>query len=435
MSIFVGNKEFNGGAINGKAVESVWVGSNQVWASAIKAPAFTTITKQEFINIMHLCQQGANIDFSSWNIGDLTNWKVREGCYLRLIHKFKPEDFTELATDFYRNSIGTTPKFVVAVDKVPNRTKGYQNAYIGMLEEFDSLDLEIQRVFDKVTYYADFTSDTGKKTVQLTAFSRTEVNDTNDPAYGIVFDYFKENAKNKRKMDPVGTANYYLLRNKATMVNRQSGDIQTTSTIARGLHWMACIGCNLLQPIGGRIFYDDGDNGAAYTFYDANMNVVNYDGTIASLANATQYIVSGAHIKDRFYVFDSTLKTSVQWGKFNTSIGITSDGIGLGKTNTATALQQTGWEDNSVFKYISDFNNNNETGCNDWYIGSKAEQEQLRAVASAVGIDWYGNRYVWSSVEDSAAYAFVWNYGISYWDYGIKTYDIADFACFAQRSF
>ncbi len=91
-------------------------------------------------------------------------------------------------------------------------------------------------------------------------------------------------------------------------------------------------------PIGGRIFYDAGDNGVTYTFYDANDQVVVYDGTIDSLANAVSYEMSDIPDTDRFYVFYNELVDSKTWGDTSTSFGSTGWNVGTGKTNTLVVL-------------------------------------------------------------------------------------------------
>ena len=192
------------------------------------------------------------------------------------------------------------------------------------------------------------------------------------------------------------------------------------------------------SPIGGKIFYDDGDNGATYKFYDASRNEIAYSGSNPEtvLANAVSYTISGTPTKDRFYVFNNEVHEQTIWGKHGTEIGIQMDGIGRGKLNTNIALQQTGWEDNSIFAYIQTCNDENNplNGCNDWYIGSEAEHGKLRAVADTFDITWYTNNFVWSSVENSIYYAHYWNHYISIWDNLQKT-TTTSIACFAMRSF
>lgn len=208
-------------------------------------------------------------------------------------------------------------------------------------------------------------------------------------------------------------------------------------------------------PLGGRIFYDDGDNGATYKFYDASGNEIAYSGANPEtvLANATQYEVSGTPTKDRFYVFDNTshttgnrtatngLVTNIYWGYYNKTTGATTNTIGSGKTNTNKILGITDTSEykDGIFKYIKACNDENLNGCNDWYIGSNAEQDKLREVASTFGITWwYTSKCLWSSVEYSnmsASHAYIWNYTKGDWRYYNK-YDIYNYyGCLAMRSF
>ena len=194
--------------------------------------------------------------------------------------------------------------------------------------------------------------------------------------------------------------------------------------------------------IGGRIFYDDGDNGATYTFYDADMQEITYT-DIASLENAVYYTVSGTPTKDRFYVYDNTTHTTggktatdglteeIYWGYNNITTDVISDTIGSGKTNTAQilAIEDTSSCSDSIFKYIKACNDEKLSGCSDWYIGSKAEQYKLRASNL---VTWYSNTWIWSAVEFTKYRAYYWDYSISSWDNSYKDYTSC---CFAQRSF
>lgn len=181
--------------------------------------------------------------------------------------------------------------------------------------------------------------------------------------------------------------------------------------------------------VGGRIFYDDGSNEATYTFYNSNYNVISTQ-TISGLANAVWYSIVGTPTKDRWYVYDSTLKNLIQYGKNDTYIG-TSDGIGKGKTNTNTALTYTDWEPTSMFTYIQTMRTNKVGGCNDWYIASKAEQEKLRTSGL---VAWYDSNYIWSSVETSTIGAYQWGYYDIMWFRDHNKRD-TNGCCFGTRSF
>lgn len=165
--------------------------------------------------------------------------------------------------------------------------------------------------------------------------------------------------------------------------------------------------------VGGRIFYVGDDNGATYKFWDSSGNELTTH-TVDGLANAKYYrIISGTPTIDKFYVYDSNLLAlvrAVQWGKYNTTIGITNDGIGLGKSNTNAALAQSGWEDDSIFACVQSWRTNNLRGCNDWYIGSASEHAEL---CNSGLVDWYSSMstHIWTSVESTnkSAYSFSYN--------------------------
>jgi len=182
--------------------------------------------------------------------------------------------------------------------------------------------------------------------------------------------------------------------------------------------------------VGGRIFYDNGSNGNTYRFFDSGYNEIT-DFSIAGLANAYYYaITAGSSSTARFYVYDNThnLVSSKTWGKYGTSCSMTNDGIGYGKTNTATMMSKS--PDGTMWTWLRDtVNANNTGGCNDWFIASKAEQDKLR---SSGLVNWYSNNSIWSSVETNSSNAYYWNYDRSLWSNYGKDYD---YCAFAARAF
>lgn len=208
----------------------------------------------------------------------------------------------------------------------------------------------------------------------------------------------------------------------------------------------------VLLPIGGRVFYDDGDNGATYTFYDASGNKIT-DTSISGLANATQYSVIGTPTKDRFYVFDNTSHTtggktassglvaSLYWGYYRITTGATSNSIGSGKSNTNNILAITDTSEyaDSIFKYIKACRDANLNNCNDWFVLSMAEHDKLNRSGLADGWYWSSNvQNIWSSVEDEDDSEEGY-----YWFYDRKADDGSWYSndksihcyCFAARSF
>lgn len=197
------------------------------------------------------------------------------------------------------------------------------------------------------------------------------------------------------------------------------------------------------RPIGGRIFYDDGNNGAVYHFFDANGNEIS-DTSIAGLANAASYTVKGRPTKDRWYVYDDSLAGHHYWGYYGTSLGC-ADGIGLGKVNTTIALSRgvpTDYTPN-IWSYIKSLRDSNKNGCNDWYIGTASEQSKLDASNLVPWYDDYSIVGIWGSNESIDA-SHAPNYARSWYDTSTGTspkYRWADRIknytahCFGMRSF
>jgi len=201
-----------------------------------------------------------------------------------------------------------------------------------------------------------------------------------------------------------------------------------TNKIMNGTVTVKCESEITYLPVGGRIFYIHSDNGATYKFFDASYNEITTI-TVAGLANAKYYaIVSGTPSADKFYVYDSTngLATNMEWGARGTNVGSSGNpprinSIGSGKTNTAKCLSTSACftpytsGNTTIWKYLRDsINANSVGGCNDWFIGSRAEQDQLR---SSGLVNWYSSNYIWSSVEYAADRAYFWLYRYSFWYY------------------
>lgn len=218
-----------------------------------------------------------------------------------------------------------------------------------------------------------------------------------------------------------------------------------------------------LKPLGGRIFYiDPSDNGATYTFYDEDDNELTTQ-TVEGLATAVKYKVSGTPTNDKFYVYATTdgkpdshilLKSKVQWGAYNKTVSVTTDGIGQGKPNTEVALansecfkdstsgtQETG--SNTVWTWLKDKIDNNQNGCNDWFIPSVAELKKLQSsglektyIINTMG---YNFQYLWSSVEYNKTKAYYVNWssgGSDYYAKYVGTYlTLVVWGCVAVRSF
>ena len=227
------------------------------------------------------------------------------------------------------------------------------------------------------------------------------------------------------------------------------------------------------KDIGGKIFYDAGNNGATYTFYNSSGKVIT-DTSISGLQNAVKYKIDGTPTKDRFYVvYPSMLNNGnrVYWG-FYSNADIKSEGgnivntgtaIGTGKTATQAILnyietyassetastnrpssnisqsspngynlyKNCGTSYNYLWDVIRDANNNSLGGHNDWFIPSKDEMKQI--ASSSVISNITGSNYLWlGSAYPSPYFAWLWVY-----DYEDTRYDGRNYgnSCVVCRAF
>ena len=177
-------------------------------------------------------------------------------------------------------------------------------------------------------------------------------------------------------------------------------------------------------PVGGTIFYIDETSDAAYKFYDANMVELS---SVAVGDSPAYYevITEDSNGKDKYYIYNPTngVVDSKAWGYYNIKTGATSQAIGDGKTNTETilAIEDTSqYASDSIFTWLKSQRENKLGGCDDWFIGSKNEMEQLRlfVVANAgTGdiVDFFTDKEVWNSSENDTSLAYAWVFSSSYY--------------------
>ena len=142
-------------------------------------------------------------------------------------------------------------------------------------------------------------------------------------------------------------------------------------------------------PVGGTIFYIDETADGVYEFYDINENLI-HNVKVGDRPYAYRVVTPGT--KDKYYVYHDEMYTSKRWTYYKDgnfvyeAIGSLSQAVGAGKTNTNIMMAR----DNGA--YVTADSNGIPTiwyqlqqtrlakagGCDDWFIPSQQEIEELR---------------------------------------------------------
>lgn len=216
------------------------------------------------------------------------------------------------------------------------------------------------------------------------------------------------------------------------------------------------------RPIGGTIFYIDDAADGEYEFFDVDGNVIE-DVSVGDRPYAYRVIKRGS--EDKYYVYHDRVYNG-RWAYFisdkrsesrplgvrvNESLG-TSTGIGSGKTNTEKVMNKDGgaYVTKDVEGYptiwyqLQQVRDSKAGGCDDWFVPSKGEVEDLRlAVESgrisggeiagpSYGRSVFNNSYVWSSSEFSSKYAWIWDPHCQGWFFCYKS---NNYSVFFVRAF
>lgn len=125
-------------------------------------------------------------------------------------------------------------------------------------------------------------------------------------------------------------------------------------------------------PLGGAVFHvSDGDNGAVYHFYGADMTEIPKPWTREDLADAAWYSVAGNPEFPKFWITAVTEAPgeTYTWGTFGVASGARGQGLGAGEHNTALALTSS-VDEGSLWESLP-------AG---WFVGSRAENGILLGV-------------------------------------------------------
>lgn len=236
------------------------------------------------------------------------------------------------------------------------------------------------------------------------------------------------------------------------------------------------------EAVGGTIFYIDDAADGSYEFFDEEGNSLQ-SVNVGDRPYAYRVVTPGT--KDKYYVYHDEMYTSKRWTYYKDgnyvydTIGSLSQAIGAGKANTEIMMARDGGA------YITADSNGIPTiwyqlqqtrlakagGCDDWFIPSRLEIEELR---KAIGFqvvtpadnpvilpagkvtggviagmadgrahyrDYSGNNtrtcypsetkflnnYIWSSSEYSGQGAWIWYYNTQNWIDGTKNTNLSVF--------
>jgi len=232
--------------------------------------------------------------------------------------------------------------------------------------------------------------------------------------------------------------------------------------------------------VGGKIFYIDETSDEVVEFRDINGEILN-NVKVGDTPYAYRVVNPGMSGRDKYYVYNDSLYGSCRWTYYENgayvynSLG-TGTAIGTGKSNTALVMAAdegkyvTSNSNGSptIWYRIKQMNDNVTAGCNDWFVPSRYEVEELRKAigykvittsddpvilpagavtggtiaGTADGVAHYKDyqttrtcypsntkfidTYMWSSSEYSVQYAWSWSCDGQVWNYYSKynTYSV-----------
>lgn len=142
------------------------------------------------------------------------------------------------------------------------------------------------------------------------------------------------------------------------------------------------------NPVGGTIFYIDATADGTYEFYDTDGNIVENVG-VGDKPYAYKTVTPGT--RDKYYIYHDELYDNLRWTYYKDGAYVfeftgTSNGIGTGKTNTEIVMTKDNGayvtnDSNglpTIWYQLQQVRNAKTGGCDDWFIPSKDEIEELR---------------------------------------------------------
>ena len=202
------------------------------------------------------------------------------------------------------------------------------------------------------------------------------------------------------------------------------------------------------NAVGGTIFYIDDTADGEYQFFDVDGNLIE-NVQVGDRPYAYKVVSPGS--KDKYYVYYHKLYEG-SWtycksdGYVLESLD-TSNSVGSGKTNTEVVMakdngayiaENPGWHP-TIWHQLQQARLAKVGGCDDWFIPSKYEIDELRLAVESGNITGgtiagssyeesiFTYKWLWSSNEYSSRLAWLWDCNIQNWTSRSKNFNASVF--------
>ena len=195
------------------------------------------------------------------------------------------------------------------------------------------------------------------------------------------------------------------------------------------------------NAVGGTIFYIDDTADGEYQFFDVDGSLIE-NVQVGDRPYAYKVVSPGS--KDKYYVYYDKLYEGL-WTYYKSDGYVlesldTSNSVGSGKTNTEVVMakdngayiaENPGWHP-TIWHQLQQARLTKVGGCNDWFIPSKYEIDELRLAiksgnitggiiaGSSYEVSIFTYKWLWSSSEYTSLYAWYWGYDGQDWYTNVK---------------
>ena len=191
-----------------------------------------------------------------------------------------------------------------------------------------------------------------------------------------------------------------------------------------------------VHSVGGTIFYIDATSDGVYEFFDGYGNLIE---NVQVGDRPYYYRVVKKGPADKYYVYHDAVYDKLEWTYYKGDVPVyeslgTSGDEGSGKITTGIAMAKDNGAyitANTIWYQLQMIRDAKVGGCNDWFIPSVYEINELREAillgsvtggkiaGSYYGESIFGNKWLWSSSEDSVRESWHWSSnGQNWYTYG-----------------